>query len=405
MAEFQCRVANPAGDVFERTYTADDESDLRRQLENQDLMILAVRRQSAALRSLARTFRIRGNVSSREFLIFNQELSALIRAGLPIVPSLTLLLERRKNPTFKQALLDVRDRVKSGESLSEAFAAQGDLFPPLYPASLASGERSGELGAVLTRFIDYSRKVLAIQRRVVSALIYPLILLVLMVALVAVMFLFVIPKFREFLVQLGTELPLPTRIVIGTADFITGNWQIVLGAVVAASVVFFMWSRTAAGQNTLDRLKLRIPLVGRVIHDYAQNRFTRTMAALQAGGIPLVTSLELAARATGNRLFERALLESAVKVREGQALWESLDETKLISDMTVQMVKVGESTGALVEMLENASDFTDEEIETQLQRIVSMMEPLMLVFMACLVGFILMSVYLPMIQAYGNARI
>ena len=176
MPEFHCRVATMTGDVVERTYTAADEAALRRDLESHDMMLLDVRRANPLLQQLARALRLKGSISSREFLVFNKELSALVRAGLPIMTCLEILLERRKNPAFRRALTDVRERVKSGESLSEAFGAQGDLFPPLYSASLASGERSGEMASVLVRFIDYTQRVLTIQRKVISALIYPAIL-------------------------------------------------------------------------------------------------------------------------------------------------------------------------------------------------------------------------------------
>ena len=193
MPEFLCRVATATGEVVERTYVAVDEAALRRDLETHDLMLLGVRRANPLLQQVARALRIKGSISAREFLIFNKELSALVRAGLPIVPCLDILLERRKNPAFRRALTDIRERVKSGESLSEAFAAQGDLFPPLYSASLASGERSGEMAGVLVRFIDYSQRVLAIQRKVVSALIYPAILLLLSTGLVTLMVFFIFP--------------------------------------------------------------------------------------------------------------------------------------------------------------------------------------------------------------------
>lgn len=404
MPEYQCRVATPSGEVIERSYNAADESELRRELEQQDLMILAVKRRSAAMRKLARTLRIQGNVSSQEFLLFNQELSALVRAGLPIVPSLDILLERRKNPTFKAALVDVRERVKSGEALSEAFGAQGDLFPPLYAASLASGERSGELASVLVRFIAYMKNVLGIQRKVVSALIYPAILLSLAFILIMVMVFFIIPKFKEFLDDFGAELPLITQIIVGIAMFCKNHWQVSLLGALGGVAFLALWSRSDSGRVIMDRVKLRVPLVGPVIRDYAQNRFTRTLSTLQAGGIPLVNSLNLSARAVGNVVYERALLKVAGSVREGKSLWESLDETGLMSDIAIQMIKVGESTGALVEMLEDASDFTDDEIDTRLQRLVTLIEPLMLVFMAIVVGVMLLSIYLPLIQAYGNVQ-
>jgi len=169
--------------------------------------------------------------------------------------------------------------------------------------------------------------------------------------------------------------------------------------------LFSWWTRTENGALAFDRIKLRIPLAGGIINQYCQNRFTRTLGTLQSGGIPLVTSLDLAARAVGNRVFERALLQVAGKVREGEPLWESLDKTKLISDLTVQMIKVGESTGALDEMLDNASDFTDEEIDANLERLMSMVEPLMLVFMAFVVAIMLLSIYYPLIQAYSQTTV
>jgi type IV pilus assembly protein PilC len=404
MPEYQCRVASTTGDVFERSYVAADESALRRDLENQDLMILNVKRRNPLTHSLAKTFRLKGSVSTREFLVFNQELSALVRAGLPILSSLDILLERRKNPAFKGALQDVRERVKSGESLSEAFAAQGDLFPPLYAASLASGERSGEMASVLLRFIAYTRKVLSIQRKVVSALIYPIILLVLSLALITLMVFFIIPKFSVFLADFNTDLPLITQALFVSATFCKAHWQIILVVVGAAVMLLLWWTRTPAGKLWADRTRLRLPLVGRVVKNYAQNRFTRTLGTLQAGGIPLVTSLELSARAVGNAVYEKELLQVANQVREGQSLWESLDRTGLLSDIAVQMIKVGESTGSLVEMLNDASEFTDEEIDTQLTRLVSLIEPLMLVFMAIVVAVMLLSVYLPLIRAYGQAQ-
>ncbi|NIM01150.1 MAG: hypothetical protein GTO30_01215 [Acidobacteria bacterium] len=404
MPEFVCRVATPAGDVIERSYVYADEPSLRRDLEGQDLMLLSVRRQSSLFGGLAKLFKLRNTVSSRDFLLFNQEFSALIRAGLPIVTSLEILLERRKNETFRNALQDIRDRVKSGEALSEAFAAQGELFPPLYASTLASGERSGELANVLTRFISYWHNLLKIKRTVVSALIYPVILLCLGIGLISLLIFFILPKFSTFLKEMGADLPLISRIPIGIAEFCTEHWQILLAVLISSVIAFFLWRRTPGGRLALDRFKLRLPLIGSVVRNYAQNRFTRTLATLQAGGIPLVTSLELSAQAVGNRVYEAGLLEVSEKVRRGQSLWESLDETGLMTDITVQMIKVGESTGMLVEMLTNCSDFVDEEIDAQLQRLVSLVEPLMLIFMAVLVGFMLMAVYMPLIQAYGAAR-
>ena len=402
MPEFICRVATPSGEVFDKIYSGADEASLRRDLENQELMILDVKRRNPFVQQALRTLRIQGSIAARDFLFFNQELRALIKAGLPIVPSLDILLERRKNKTFRNALIDIRDRVKGGEALSDAFGAQGELFPPLYSASLASGERSGELPAVIERFIAYMQKIIAIRRKVISAMIYPLILFTLAFGLIALMIFFIIPKFNEFLVDFGAELPLITRLVVGTSMFCVLHWKLIIASAFGGVTLFSWWTRTERGAFAFDRIKLRIPLAGGIINQYCQNRFTRTLGTLQSGGIPLVTSLDLAARAVGNRVFEKALLAVAGKVREGEPLWESLDKTELISDLTIQMIKVGESTGALDEMLDNASDFTDEEIDASLERLMSMVEPLMLVFMAFVVAIMLLSIYYPLIQAYSQ---
>lgn len=402
MAEFVCRVANNSGEIFERNVDAADEQTARRGLESQDLMILDVRRSGVLDGGLRGLFRFKRRVSMAEFLIFNQELAALVRAGLPIIPSLDLLIERREAGLFREALQDIRERVKGGESLSSAFEAQGDLVPPLYAASLASGETTGELAEVLARFIEYSKKLLAIRSKVISSMVYPAVLFVLSIGLVALMVFFIIPKFEVFLAGFNTELPLLTKIVVGGATFLTSQWKIILVVLISLMVGMTTWGRTAAGRLAIDRLQMRLPLVGTIIRYYAQTRFTRTLASLQAGGLPLVNSLELASRAAGNLVFEGALKKVSDRVREGKALWESLDETKLMTGISIQMIKVGESTGALVEMLENVSEFTENEIDTRLTRLVALVEPLMLVAMAVLVAVMLMSVYLPLINLYGG---
>ncbi len=404
MPEFWCKLALPTGEIVERTVAAADEGALRRDLDAKDCLLLDVRRRNPVFAALAETFRVRSRIQAREFLFFNQEFSALLRAGLPILTSLDILIERRKNLEFRRALVDIRDRVKGGEALSEAFSAQGELFPPLYASSLASGERSGELPSVLKRYIDYTRNLLAIRKKVVSALIYPSILVSLSLVLIGIMVFWVIPSFSGFLEELGVELPLITEMIMAVAIGVSEQWRVLVAGTIAAIVAFLVWRRAGAAKVAVDRLKLRLPLVGEVAHDYAQNRFTRTLGTLVAGGIPLVTSLDLAARAVGNHYFEAEMRKVADRVREGQALWESLERTGLITDIAVEMVKVGESTGALVEMLDNCSEFAEEEIDYRLNKLVTMIEPLMLVFMAIVVTGMLLAFYLPLIRAASGSR-
>jgi type IV pilus assembly protein PilC len=404
MAQFVCRMALPTGEIVERTVDADSEAALRREFEDKDTLVLEVRRQNALFSAVGGALSMRPRIPAREFLFFNQEFSALLRAGLPILTSLDILIDRRKNPVFKKALENIRARVKGGESLSEAFAAQGELFPKLYGASLASGERSGELPNVLKRYIAYTRSIMTIQKKVVGALIYPAILVCVSIVIVVIMLFKVIPAFATLFTTLGTTLPWQTEILVNTANFLSSMWKPILVAVVGGAVTFGWWKRTPAGRVGFDRLMMALPLVGGVIRDYAQNRFTRTLSTLLAGGIPLVTSLELAARAVGNYVFEKELLGVTVHVREGQSLWESLERTGYVGEMAVEMVKVGESTGSLVEMLDNASEFSEEEIDYRLSKMVTMIEPLMLVFMAVIVTGMILAIYMPLFQAVGTSK-
>jgi type IV pilus assembly protein PilC len=404
MPQFVCRMALPTGEIVERAVVADSEAALRREMEEKDMLVLELRRQNPVFSAIGEALAVRSRIAAREFLFFNQEFSALLRAGLPILTSLDILIERRKNLVFKKALTNIRERVKSGEPLSDAFLAQGELFPKLYAASLASGERSGELPNVLKRYIAYTRSILAIQKKVVGALVYPAILVCVSIVIVVIMIFKVIPTFAGLFKELGTTLPWMTELLVNGSTFLQSMWQILVALVVGGVVAFLFWKRSPRGRVGFDRLKMRIPLVGGVIKDYAQNRFTRTLSTLLAGGIPLVTSLELAARAVGNYVLEQRLMAATVSVREGQSLWESLERTGYISEMAVEMVKVGESTGSLVEMLDNASEFSEEEIDYRLSKMVTMIEPLMLIFMAVIVTGMILAIYMPLFQAVGQSK-
>lgn len=400
MADFVCKVATPGGEILEQVFSAESEESLRRDFESRDYYVYSVR-QRGGLDYLVdfSAFR-RKRISTKEFLVFNQEMASLIHAGLPIITSLQALIERRKNPVFRQALMDVRDRVKSGADLSEAFEAQGDLFPKIYCSSLASGERSGEIATVLRRYIAYLKTVLAIRKKVISALIYPAILLTFAAGLVALLVTFIIPKFEEFFADFGADLPLVTRMVVGLSAWVQSNIIFLLAGAVVAVAGIAAYVRTPAGSMALDRWKIKIPLLGGIWHRYSISRFCRTLSTLIAGGIPLVTSVEISAHAVGNQVFEKEMLGVAQKVREGGSLWESLDQTGLMTDMSVEMIKVGESTGAMEEMLGNVATFYDEEIDSSLTTVVSLMEPVMLIFMAGVISVMLLAIYLPLIRSY-----
>ena len=399
MPEFVARLGTADGNILERSFTSESEKALRAELAGQYL-ILGVRKRQTVATLLPGMGTSRG-IKMKEFLLFNQELASLLKAGLPIVASLDILTERRKNPVFKQALLEVRDQVRGGMSLSEAFSAQGDLFPRIFCSTLASGERSGEIASVLTRFIAYQKTMLSTRRKVAGALIYPAFLLLVSVGVITILVAFVVPKFEDFYADMGADLPLITRVLLGLSKVMTSYAPLVLVAVVGGLIGWRAWSRTAGGRLAIDRMKLRIPVIGGLLQGFAASRFVRTLGTLVAGGIPVVAALAIAARAVGNLVFERALLEVERKVREGGGLWQALEETGLFSDIAIEMTKVGESTGALSEMLGNVSDFYDEEIDNRLATLMALMEPVMLIGMGIIVAMMLLAMYLPLLQSYS----
>jgi type IV pilus assembly protein PilC len=402
MPEYIAKVGTSDGVVMERSFTADSEDALRSDLQGRDYHVFAVRRKSGWL-GLLPGFGTKRGVRMKEFLLFNQELAALIKAGLPIIASLEILLERRKNVAFKKALMDVRDQVRGGASLSEAFQAQGEMFPGIYAPTLASGERSGEIANVLLRYITYQKTMMGLKRKVTSALIYPAILFVLMIALIGILITWVVPQFSEFYKDFGAELPLLTRLLIGLSNLVKHNGLFVLAGLFVAVMAFRTWIKTPAGRLSLDRLVVKVPVVGPVFHRFAVSRFVRTLGTLIAGGIPVVTALGMSARAVGNAEFESRLLDVEQKVREGSSLWESLEATQLFNDIAIEMTRVGESTGSLADMLSNISDFYDEEIETRIATIMVFIEPVMLIVMGTFVILIILAIYLPILRSYSQS--
>ncbi len=403
MPEFIAKVGTSDGVVTERSFTADSEQALRAELQEREFLIFGIRRKSGLAVLLPDIGRKR-TVAMKEFLLFNQELAALIRAGLPIIACLDILLERRKNPAFRRALTDVRDRVRGGASLSEAFDAQGEMFPKIYSSTLASGERSGEVATVLQRYIAYQKTLLALRRKVLSAMIYPAILFVVSGAVILILLTYAVPMFMEFYTEFGADLPLITRILVMVSKALTANLPLLLVGATAGVVAFRTWSRTAAGRLALDRVRVRLPLLGRVWRGFAISRFTRTLGTLIAGGIPAVTAMGISARAVGNLEYERQLLDVERKVREGASLWESLEKTGLFSDIAIEMTKVGESTGSLHEMLANVADVYDEEIETLLSTVIALLEPVMLICMGVIVGTIMLAIWLPLLRSYAQSQ-
>ncbi len=412
--QFVCRVGTPDGRVVEEIVVASDESALRAEITKRGLHLFEARRRglpaSAGTRGIGARLGRRKKIATPEFLIWNQELAALLKAGLPLLQALDLMLERMQNPTFKEVLSDIRDRVKSGQELSDAFAIHGDMFPRLYPSALKAGERSGELEQVIRRFVRYLKLVLDARKRVVSALVYPVVLICLSIAMIAVMAVYVVPKFEVFFADMEVELPLITRITLGLSHFLNErtlylwNWAWIVLALVAGVIALRRYNETPAGRIRVDGWRLRIPLVGAVFHRFALSEFCRSLSTLLTGGIPLVPALEIATASVSNAAIRQKIEPRIQMVREGRPFYSALEDTGVFTEMSIDMVKVGEATGALDDMLSSVSDFLDEQVEVRMQRLLSLVEPMMLVFMGIIIGLLLVSIYLPMFSSLGQAK-
>ena len=395
--EFHCRLGSPGGEIVEGVYIADDEAKLRHQLEEKGLYVLSLQRKGT-FGSFGLSLPQRRRVRAREFIVFNQELATLLNAGMPVVQSLDILRQRVENPVLKSVLDDVHDRVRSGAALSDAFAAHGDLVPGVYTASLLAGEKSGSLEEVLQRYVAYSRVIGTVRRKTLSALIYPAVLLALSLIVVGIIVLRVVPEFGDFYEGLGAELPLSTRAIVATSEAVRQNLLAIVIVVAGAAALGWAWLRQSGSRAMFDHVLLEIPGVGGIARKFATSQLARTLSTLLRGGIPLVTALDVAAKSIGNRYFSQQLGTVSREVREGQSLSTTLGGRGIFPPVAVKMVEVGESTGALQQMLTSVADFFDEEIETQLSRFMTLVEPLLLVIMGIIIAGLLLALYMPLIQ-------
>ena len=397
MSEFRVRAGWPDGSVAEQSVMAVDIGAARLEVERRGGHVFEIRRKGFSLAG-GGTRKRGGRVKMAEFLIFNQELIALLKAGLPVVRSFEILLERQKSPVLRRVLTDVRERVNAGSSISEAFAEEGDLFPRLYWTSLKAGEKSGEIEAVLRRYLKYQKTVIALTRKVVSTLVYPVILIALSIGLITILMTYVIPRFSEFFADFNAELPMLTVVVLGIATFLRQNFLLLAAGLGTAGFLAYRWFQTTSGRIWLDAVMLKMPVVGGIFQRFAITQFTRSLGTLLGGGTPLVPALENASEAIGNRSVSQKVAGVVPKVREGRELWRALEATGIFTDLTIEMIKVGESSGALEEMLAAVSEFYDEEIDLRLARVISFVEPAILVLMGGVIVTILLSVYLPMFR-------
>ncbi len=388
MAEFVIKLADERGRIMEQVQTAATAEELRARFAHAGYHVFSVKARGG-LGTLSR-----GKVKLEHFLIFNQQFLTLIRAGLPILGSIQMLGKTQKNAHFASQLEDVATRVKTGEALSAAFEAQSGI-PVMYTTSLLAGERSGNLQEVMERYVNFQRVSLTFRKKLISSLIYPGVLLTLVCALMIFMFTFVIPQFAKLYDQLGNKLPGITLDLLAFGTFMQNNILWVLLGFLILAVAFWRFSITDKGRDVVDGVRIKMPVAGKIWVKYQVAQFARTLSTLLTGGLPLVPSLETAARSIASRRVSKAVMSSIETVREGKSLAESLTKTAVFPTLATEMIAVGEQTGALPAMLNSVAEFFEEDVATALTAALALIEPAILILMGIVVVFILISLYLP----------
>ena len=393
MGEFVCRVADANGRVFSHVEAAGTLDEARQKLAERGYYIYSVAPRSSLVSGFFGVRKER-KVSGNDFLVLNQQFNTLIKAGLPILRALDLLATRASSPKLRPILTQIRDRVREGKSLSEAVDEAG-VFSKVYSTAILAGEKSGNLSGVLEYYIAYQKVSTGVQKKILAALVYPTLLIIVASCIVTYLVSFVVPKFGALYQDLGVELPGPTKLLIAiTVDY---RWYVVGGmALIALTIVaIFFWSRSEEGGIAFDRLKFRTPVIGPTLLKFQVAQFSRTLATLLTGGTPLVAALATASESLGSRLVRGTVTQATQMVREGESLHGALSANRVMPDMALDMIEVGESSGALAPMLNSVAEFYEEEVSLKLGALVALIEPLILVFMGLLVAFILISLYLP----------
>jgi type IV pilus assembly protein PilC len=400
MAEWTLKYADDRGEIHQQVAEAGSERELRDRFSAQGYLIYSIKQRSDAVSAVTRP---RGKkLDLEKFLIFNQQFVTLIKAGLPILKSLDLLADRLTDPKLGKHISAVRDEVRTGTILSEAFAKQG-VFPPVYVTTVLAGEKSGSLAEVLDRYISYQRLTLSVRKKVMVSLIYPTVLIVLVICLIVFLVTYVVPNFAQLYNSMNAQLPEMTQILIAVGTTARGYVLLMFGVVVAAVVAFRLWIKTDSGRAGWDRIKLRTPILGDVWIKYQVAQFSRVLSTLLVGGIPLIQALETGSQSMGSPLLEKALGAAKKSVKEGQTLSSSLVDTGIFPGLSTDMIEVGESTGALPQMLNSVAEFFDEDVNTRIGATLALIEPAIMIFMGIFVAFVLLALYLPIFSLADTA--
>jgi len=394
MAEFLCKVADGSGRVFSHIEPAESITEARQKLSDRGLFVYEVRPRDGLIGQVFGRQRQK-SVDGNDFLVFNQQFNTLIKAGIPILKALDLLSERAAAERLRPVLTEVRRLVREGTTLSESLEQQG-VFPKVYTVSVLAGEKSGNLSGVLDYYIAYQRVTTGFRKKLISTLIYPMILVCAATGIVTYLVSSVIPKFAGLYNDLNINLPQATRILLAVTVTYRPYLLATIGVLVLLALATFAWSRSEQGGLALEKIRMRLPLIGDTLTKFQFAQFCRTLSTLLAGGTPLVQAMETAGGALGGRLVSGAITQGAQLVREGQSLHNSLAATGVVPDLALEMIEVGEASGSLSAMLASVAEFYEDDVNTHLANLVALIEPAILVFMAILIAFILVALYLPM---------
>ncbi len=393
MGEFVCRVADADGRVFSHVEAANTLDEARQKLAERGLFVYSVEARGGRIGSLLRR-RTGRQIGGSDFLILNQQFNTLIKAGLPILRALDLLATRASSSRLRPVVEQIRDHVREGKSLSEAVDEAG-VFSKVYSTAILAGEKSGNLPGVLDYYIAYQRVSTGVKKKIAATLVYPVLLITVAIIIVTYLVTGVVPRFALLYRDMNVELPTPTRVLIAvTVDYrFLFLGFVALLALIAMGV--FLWSRTDEGGTALDRFKFRLPLVGDTLLKFQVAQFSRTLSTLLTGGTPLVAGLQTATEAITSKLLQSTVAEATQMVREGESLHAALASKGVMPKMAVDMIEVGESSGAISPMLNSVAEFYEEEVNLRLGAMVAIIEPVLLIIMGMFVAFILISLYLP----------
>ncbi len=392
MAEYVIRMADEQGHMLQQMEHGTSEVEIRDRFAQQGFLVYSVK--PKGLLTVDLRLPQRRKVPQDQFVIFNQQFLTLIHAGLPIIQSLELLIKRQRNPFFRSVLQNVRDRLRGGELLSEAFAAQ-KVFPKVYTTTLLAGEKSGNLEEVMARFISFQRLSVSFRKKLVASLVYPTLLVLMLFVMLTFLITFVVPQFANLYHQLGSELPPMTAVMLAIGVNAKQYFPYAVLVLAGGGFLLWRWMKSDKGATQMDRFKLKIPLLGDIWLKYQVAVFSRMLATLLSGGLSLVPSLETSGESMQSRLMAHGIEQATRGVREGQSLARSLEQTRVFPEMSVEMMEVGESTGALPAMLNSVAEFYEEDVQNALATAMSLIEPIILIIMGVVVAFVLISLYLP----------